>query len=227
MIIGSLFIMLGISWRLTVTCFVTAPAFTIMNKYFGDYFDKLSEVTQTALADTNKKAEEVLSQIRTVRSFANEENEAINYETALEETVRLNYRKAVAYLFNVWIVEAMQHFSLIVVLLYGGYLVIDKQVSAGQLVTFFLYQMSLAEYVYWFGACFTDIMGSIGASRKVRSFIESMPLTTQCVAGDEIDVQEAGLQSDCWRTDSSREWTDPTGRSPLHLSKQNAKSRAQ
>ncbi|PAV61311.1 hypothetical protein WR25_18168 isoform B [Diploscapter pachys] len=195
MIIGSIVVMLGISWRLTITCFVTAPAFAVITKYFADYLDKLAEKTQDALSDTNKKAEEVLSQMRTVRSFANEETEAVNYETALEKTVHLNNKKAFAYLLNLWITEGMQHGALIVVLLYGGYLVIDKQMSAGQLVTFFLYQMNFAEYVYWFNVCFTDTMASIGASRKVMKLMFRKPAFNQ-TAGElmpevngQIDIE--------------------------------------
>ncbi|PAV82455.1 hypothetical protein WR25_16269 isoform Z [Diploscapter pachys] len=179
MIIGSLIAMLGISWKLTVTCFVTAPAFAIINKYFGRYFDKMAEKTQNALAETTKKAEEVLSQIRTVRSFANEENEAIKYERALEIVVQLNYKRAFAYLFNVWTNEAYQYISLIVVLFYGSYLVIEKQMTAGQLITYFLYQTSLAEYVYGFGTYYVEMMATLGASRNIMQLMFRKPAIDQ------------------------------------------------
>ncbi|KAK6025614.1 hypothetical protein OSTOST_08481, partial [Ostertagia ostertagi] len=51
---------------------------------------KLSEKTQTTIADANQIADEVLSTMRTVRSFACERREVDRFEGKLDETLRMN-----------------------------------------------------------------------------------------------------------------------------------------
>lgn len=52
---------------------------------------------QTTLAEANKVAEETVSSIRTVRSFANESGEAAFYLSKLLLAFRLNRKQALAY----------------------------------------------------------------------------------------------------------------------------------
>ena len=57
---------------------------------------------QTSLAQANKVAEETVSAMRTVRSFANEEQEAASYYSKLMDMFQLNKKQAVAYSCFMW-----------------------------------------------------------------------------------------------------------------------------
>lgn len=63
---------------------------------------KLSKDVQNALAKANNTAEETISAMKTVRSFANEEAEANVYWQKLQQVYRLNKREALAYTYYVW-----------------------------------------------------------------------------------------------------------------------------
>ncbi|KAK6045971.1 hypothetical protein COOONC_16524 [Cooperia oncophora] len=75
MLIGSLIFMTTLSWRLSMITLITVPLMFLLNKIFGVWYDKLSEETQNSIAQANDVAEEVLSAIRTVKSFACERYE--------------------------------------------------------------------------------------------------------------------------------------------------------
>lgn len=58
---------------------------------------KLSKEVQTTLAEANKVAEETISSMRTVRSFANERGEAESFTSKLLLMFQLNKKQALAY----------------------------------------------------------------------------------------------------------------------------------
>ena len=58
---------------------------------------KLAQKVQTSLAKANIVAEETISSMKTVRSFANEAGERKTYRSKLDVTYRLRRKEAVAY----------------------------------------------------------------------------------------------------------------------------------
>ncbi|KAK6011183.1 hypothetical protein OSTOST_23743, partial [Ostertagia ostertagi] len=73
--------------------FIAVPLTGFITKWYGSYYDRLSEQTQTTIAAANSKAEEVLATMRTVRSFACENYEADSFEDSLDTTLNVNRKK--------------------------------------------------------------------------------------------------------------------------------------
>lgn len=63
---------------------------------------KLTKEVQTTLAEANRVAEETISGMRTVRSFANESGEANSYYAKLLVMFELNKKEALAYACYMW-----------------------------------------------------------------------------------------------------------------------------
>lgn len=63
---------------------------------------RLSKEVQNALARASNTAEETISALKTVRSFANEEAEAEVYSRKLQQVYKLNRKEAAAYTYYVW-----------------------------------------------------------------------------------------------------------------------------
>ena len=78
-IIGILFFMMKIYWKLSIVTLVSIPVIAIISEAFGKKYKKLAEHIQDSLAYANESAEEVVSSMRTVRSFATETNEIDRY----------------------------------------------------------------------------------------------------------------------------------------------------
>ncbi|RCN46804.1 antigen peptide transporter 2 [Ancylostoma caninum] len=172
---GSLCVMLYMSWRLTMVTLIAVPFTGFITKWYGSYYDKLSEETQTTIAKANNKAEEVLGSMRTVRSFACEMFEAKAFEEDLDVTLKVNRKKSLAYMGYTWNNEFNQNGVLIAVLCYGGHLVMTDNLTAASLLTFLLYQIQLGENVYWLGFVIAGIMDCVGSSRKVFEYMHRKP----------------------------------------------------
>ena len=88
--LGVCVLMFNISWKLTVLTLTSIPLVAGILDVYGKYFQKLSERVQNSIAKANEVAEEVISSVRTVRSFANEDGAATEYAKKLDKTYSLN-----------------------------------------------------------------------------------------------------------------------------------------
>ncbi len=88
--LGVCVLMFNISWKLTILTLISIPIVAVISEIYGKYFQKLSEKVQSSIARANEVAEEVISAMRTVRSFANEDGVAREYAEKLDKTYSLN-----------------------------------------------------------------------------------------------------------------------------------------
>uniref|UniRef100_A0A1I7UJF5 ABC-type antigen peptide transporter n=1 Tax=Caenorhabditis tropicalis TaxID=1561998 RepID=A0A1I7UJF5_9PELO len=175
MLLGSMIFMMKLSWRLSLVTFILVPIIFVASKIFGTYYDLLSERTQDTIAESNDVAEEVLSTMRTVRSFACENVESDRFYGKLTHTLNVTRTKAIAYIGFLWVSELFQSFIIVAVLWYGGHLVLTQKMKADLLVSFLLYQMQLGDNLRQMGEVWTGLMQSVGASRKVFEYIDREP----------------------------------------------------
>ncbi|VDM95171.1 unnamed protein product [Thelazia callipaeda] len=175
MLLGSLIFMFALSWRLCLVTFIAVPIVAYLTKIYGSYYDLLSEKVQETKAVANHVAEEVISSMRTVRSFACEKLEVRRFEQHLESTLKLNQKKALAYMGYTWTNEFCDNAVLVAVLFYGGHLVLSGKMTGSGLISFLLYQLQLGENLYSIGYVFTGLMEGVGASRKVFEYMLRKP----------------------------------------------------
>ncbi|KHN76663.1 ATP-binding cassette sub-family B member 9 [Toxocara canis] len=175
MLVGSVIFMFFLSWRLSMVTLIAIPMIFLVSKVYGVYYDQLSEETQSSVAKANDVAEEVISAIRTVKSFACEKFEALRFLSFLDITLAIGTRKAIAHVGFVWTSEFLQMGILIVVLWYGGHLVLKDEVESRLLVSFLLYQFQLGENLRELGEVWNGLMQAVGASRKVFELIDRKP----------------------------------------------------
>ncbi|PIK51820.1 putative ATP-binding cassette sub-family B member 9 [Apostichopus japonicus] len=137
---------------------------------------KLSKRLQDSLAEANNVAEETISTIKTVRSFANEDQEVLQYVDKMKVTYKLWKLEAIVYGMyaagNAFLEMAM----MILTLYYGGHLVIINVMSSGQLISFLLYQMELGSALDDISTVYTGLMQAAGASAKVFQLINREPM---------------------------------------------------
>uniref|UniRef100_A0AC35U6F0 ABC transmembrane type-1 domain-containing protein n=1 Tax=Rhabditophanes sp. KR3021 TaxID=114890 RepID=A0AC35U6F0_9BILA len=169
---GSFVFMFALSWRLSLVCFILIPLIGIFTTKFGVYFDKIGEKDQETIADANKKAEEILSSMKTVKSFASEYKEIDKFEGFLDKTLLVKKKRAYAEVTFTWVTELCENSILVLVLAYGSHICLSKNMSPEDLIKFFLYQMQVSQHMTDIGWVFSNIMDAVGSSRKVFEYID-------------------------------------------------------
>lgn len=120
-------------------------------------------------------AEETISAMRTVRSFANEDQEGDSYYSRLQEMFVLNKKQAVAYACFMWSSYISELALQVAVLYYGGHLVVTNQMSGGTLISFIIYELELGEALESISSVYTGLMQGVGAAEKVFEYIDRKP----------------------------------------------------
>ncbi|XP_069038024.1 ABC-type oligopeptide transporter ABCB9 isoform X2 [Lepisosteus oculatus] len=147
----------------------------ITSRLTSDTTQKLAKEVQNSLAQANKVAEETISSMKTVRSFANEDAEADNYFAKLQEMFQLNKRQAVAYACYMWCSCISELAMQVSILYYGGHLVVSGQMTGGTLISFVIYELELGECLEDIASVYTGLMQGVGAAEKVFEFIDRKP----------------------------------------------------
>jgi subfamily B ATP-binding cassette protein MsbA len=128
---------------------------------------------QDKVADATAVAEEAFSQIRTVQSFVQEPAERRRFGTRLARVVEQAIARArVRGVFFAAITFAT--FGAVVFVLWqGGLLVLEGRLTAGTLIAFLLYTVSIAAAVGALASFFSSYQESVGAAERVFQLLET------------------------------------------------------
>ncbi|MDP2307896.1 MAG: ABC transporter transmembrane domain-containing protein [Pseudomonadota bacterium] len=173
--IGSLCVLFYTSWKLTALMLGVVPFVAIGAVIFARMVRTLSRKTQDALAGASAVAEETLGNIRTVRSFAREEQEVGRYAVKVDESFQLGRTLALTYGAFQGAMGFAAYAAIAVVLWYGGGLVMDGSMSVGDLTAFMLYTLFLAFALGGISGLFGDFNRALGASERVFELLDRTP----------------------------------------------------
>ncbi|XP_006894701.1 PREDICTED: ATP-binding cassette sub-family B member 9 [Elephantulus edwardii] len=172
---GVVAFMFSLSWQLSLVTFMGFPIIMMVSDVYGKYYKRLSKEVQSALARASSTAEETISAMKTVRSFANEEEEADVYSRKLQQVYKLNRKEAAAYTYYVWGSGLTLLVVQVSILYYGGHLVISGQLTSGNLISFIIYEFVLGDCMESVGSVYSGLMQGVGAAEKVFEFIDRQP----------------------------------------------------
>ncbi|XP_019504588.1 PREDICTED: ATP-binding cassette sub-family B member 9 isoform X2 [Hipposideros armiger] len=172
---GVVVFMFSLSWQLSLVTFMGFPIIMMVSDIYGKYYKRLSKEVQSALARASTTAEETISAMKTVRSFANEEEEAEVYSRKLQQVYKLNRKEAAAYMYYVWGSGLTLLVVQVSILYYGGHLVISGQMTSGNLISFIIYEFVLGDCMESVGSVYSGLMQGVGAAEKVFEFIDRQP----------------------------------------------------
>ena len=140
----AMILMVSIDWRLTMVALIPLPLVSFGVRQFGRKIHKLTEESQSKLADLSARVQESLAGIRVVKVFAQED-----HERAIFRELNQNLKEKNMGLIRVtsMFFPTMQFaigFSTVVVLGFGGRQVITGAISLGDFVGFTVYLGMLA-----------------------------------------------------------------------------------
>ncbi|MCM2332534.1 MAG: ABC transporter transmembrane domain-containing protein, partial [Anaeromyxobacteraceae bacterium] len=179
-VVGGLILLVVTSLKLTAVMLAVVPAVAIGAVLYGRKIRVLAKKYQDALADAGHVAEESLSAIRTVRSFAAEEAEVGRYGAAIEASYRLARSRMAAASVFFGAASAAVYAAVAVVLGYGGLLVAGGELTAGTLTAFLVYTLLIAMGLGTLADIWAEAMRSLGAAERVLDLsdrVAAMPIT--------------------------------------------------
>ena len=171
-LIGSIVMMLYIDWKLTLLTLVVVPLVGQAMKIFGRKIKRNGTVIQERMADITSLLQESIAAVRVVKSFVRED-----YET--KRFIRQNQLNFQAAMKNVQLtslltptVEFLAALSVTGIVWFGGYEVVNNEMTAGALVAFLTYAVNLANPVKRLSRVYGNLQRAMAAVDRVFAVID-------------------------------------------------------
>ena len=199
MVAGGTALLFWTSPKLTALMLASVPPVALGAAWFGGRVKRLSRVAQDKQGLASTVAEETISGIRTVRSFAAESREELRYGDALMQsfqTARKRIRLISTFMASASVLGLT---SVTAVIWYGGMLVMNGQLTLGNLTAFILYTISTAISLGTLGSLWTDFMSALGAAQRIFDVLDRTPLierSNESPAGKAVLTIDRNLDGD-------------------------------
>lgn len=172
LLIGGIAFLFIVSVKLTLLNLAILPVLIAAAVFFGRFIRKLSRETQDKLAESNTIVQETLQGISNVKAFVNEPYEANRYQNVLQDVVKIALRGGTYRgIFASFIIFCL--FGAVVgVIWYGSHLVLQGDMTVGNLTTYILYSIFVAASMGSFPELYANVQKAVGASERVFELME-------------------------------------------------------
>ena len=138
-LVGAFLVMLTIQWRLALVVFLVIPVFLAFSFFQRRRMLETSTEVKKKLAGINGELESSISGMRTAKAFANEDTEQEKFDrsNARYRTAKRDYYRSMAVYFSG--MEFAMGLMPVLVIAYGGYLIMQGEMDFIVLTTFSLY----------------------------------------------------------------------------------------
>ena len=138
-LIGGIFMRFHTSWRLAALAFVTIAPVIYLTDQYARWSKKLQYEYWSALGDAAAKASEAFGNVRTIKAFSTEPAENASYQESTGVALKKAITDAVGGAATISFNNYLDLGGTVLILWYGGTLVLDGRLSVGTLVAFRLY----------------------------------------------------------------------------------------
>ncbi len=174
-LVGGVVLLTYLQPRLTLTALLAAPVVVGTALVFGRRLRRMTTGVQDRVAEASAVAEEAFSQIRTVQSFVQERAERARYGERITASVRTALQRAQVRGVFFGMLTFSTFAGIVFVLWQGGLLVLDGRLTAGALVGFLLYTITIAASIGALATSFTSYQEAVGAAERVFEILELEP----------------------------------------------------
>src|SRR5260221_8568103 len=189
-VLGGVGFLLWTSPVLTGLMLAVVPAIAVGAVIYGRRVRKLSKEVQDALAAASEVAEETISGIRTVRSFAAEKAETKRYSEKVQHSFFLAKHRAYAGALFMAAASFAGYAAAALVFWYGGRLVVAGRMTVGGLTSFLVYTLIVAFSLGALADLWADFMRALGAAERVFELLDRKP--SMAPAGGAVLARVSG-----------------------------------
>lgn len=174
-LLGSIGIMFWLNWRLTLFIVVLMPIIVGVGFVLGSAIRRMSTRFQDEIAGATVVAEEVFQNIREVKSFVREAYEIRRYNRAIEVAFRAAVKLLTVRSIFGPIIGFFAFAGLALILWFGGREVLDGRLSAGDLIAFLIYGLTVAGSFAGLINLYSQFQEALGATKRVFQLLDTAP----------------------------------------------------
>lgn len=173
--VGSIVVMFIINGRLTLFILAIVPVIVAIGAVFGLLLQRTSTKIQDELAGATTVVDEVLQNVREVKSFVREPYEIERYNGAIGRAFQASLRLLrIRSIFGP-LIAFMGFGGLALILWFGGREVLEGRLSGGELIAFLIYGLSVAGSLASLVGLYSSFSEALGATKRVFEILDEQP----------------------------------------------------
>jgi ATP-binding cassette, subfamily B, bacterial MsbA len=199
-VVGVITMMMVLHPGLALAVIVFMLVAAAVTSYLGQPLPSIRKSAQRVAARLSGRFQETLAGVRTVQGFKNERYELSRLDEENRRIRDLELKEGKVYAFMEPLGDMVELLGLVLLVWYGGYLIIDNQITAGTLVAFIAYMEILARPLGHAEAYYRSIQTSRAVGERLRELLEDrevLPAHGQRLASDDapsIDVEHVSFR---------------------------------
>lgn len=174
-LLGAIGIMFWLNWRLTLFIVVLMPIIVGVGFVLGSAIRRMSTRVQDEIAGATVVAEEVFQNIREVKSFVRKNYEIKRYNRAIEVAFGAAVKLLTVRSVFGPVIGFFAFAGLALILWFGGREVLDGRLSAGELIAFLIYGLTVAGSFAGLINLYSQFQEALGATKRVFQILDTAP----------------------------------------------------
>ena len=171
--VGVIAVVWAMNWRLTALLAVSTPGVVVITRLMGRRIRRITRLVQDTLAETSAAAEETVSGIRIVQSFAREAYEASRFGHKVDTLFQAAMQRTRIYATLGPLISLLMYGSLALVLWAGGQEVVHGRLTPGALIAFLVYAMMLTGPLSGLSGLYGQIQTALGATERIFELLDT------------------------------------------------------
>lgn len=193
---GSMIIAMGVfvSWQLTILTLLPLPLLVVLSHNLGNKIHESYGKAQMAFGQLNNKVQESVSGIKVIQSLGEEQSDLKDFHQYVQNALHTNQR---AYFWDSLFNPAttlIMGLAYVIAIAVGGWMVGQRQLTVGQLVTLITYLGELVWPLFAIGTLFNTLERGRASYDRISTLLDEQPAwfpakSAQVVSGPlEINI---------------------------------------
>jgi ATP-binding cassette, subfamily B, multidrug efflux pump len=186
LLLGTAIVLLWMNPQLALMALITMPILAWRAFDYGRHYRPISRAIQDQLGVLTGRIEQNLRGTRVVKAFAQEEPEIERFDRQNDQWFSLTAQAARLEAINVPMLDLIANISTVIIIWYGGRLVIGGTLSWGELVAFTTYMAQLVNPVRRLGTIIPALAQAAASGERIFEILDAHTDVTD--APDAVDL---------------------------------------
>jgi len=194
-LLGSLYVMFTLHLGLSLATVSVVPLMLILSRYFAIKTRQAYRLTREKLSELTSSVEQSVSGSRVSQSFAERRNVDItSFDKLSSETMKTNLRARIVFAMIQPSLDAVRTLSYVILILYGGSLVVSGEITIGVLIAFYGYADMFYRPIITLTTFYSTLQAALAAAERVYLFLQVKPKVFESKGARWIEIKAGGIE---------------------------------
>jgi ATP-binding cassette subfamily B protein len=185
-LIGIIVIMLTLNWQLALLSLSTLPVLVIIVIIWQKYARKAFILARKAIAMVNDNLQESISGVRVTQNLSREEENVKQFDAVNKANLDANKKSALLQALINPLTQILTDGSYVIVLIFGGFQVLEGEMPVGFLLAFLLYIQRIGQPIQQLATMYTEIQRAMASGARIFELIDVQPEIEDSVGAKKI-----------------------------------------